>query len=332
MTARASLPTPGLTARPPVSILIPAFNAAPTLAESLASVQAQTFGNFEAIVVDDGSRDETAAIAEATRAQDPRFHLLRQANHGRAAALNTALSRARGQWIAFQDADDVWLPEKLERQMALLSADSSANFLFTNFYFWDGCRDLYPALADSKPLPDGDPMPGLILADHYASTTVLVRRDTLAAAGPFDPELRLSQDWDMWLRLGDLGLRARGLRQPLVRYRRWPGSVTADRSRVAEANIRVLEKNLARTRHDKFKPVYRRSLARARAVRELLRAYPLETAAGRDVSGALLRAWRCQPRLKWLRWYVLARWPLPLGSRAARLYFHRQFTHLCRGY
>jgi len=100
MTARASLPTPGLTARPPVSILIPAFNAAPTLAESLASVQAQTFGNFEAIVVDDGSRDETAAIAEATRAQDPRFHLLRQANHGRAAALNTALSRARGQWIA----------------------------------------------------------------------------------------------------------------------------------------------------------------------------------------------------------------------------------------
>ena len=103
-----------------VSVIVPAFNAAAHLRQTLYSVLAQTYREFEVIVVDDGSSDSTAEIVEEFVARDPRFQLVRQSNAGVGAARNTAISRARGKYLAPLDADDLWSPEKLETQVACM--------------------------------------------------------------------------------------------------------------------------------------------------------------------------------------------------------------------
>jgi glycosyltransferase involved in cell wall biosynthesis len=95
---------------PTVSVITPAFNAAPYVRETLDSVLAQTFTDFEVIVVDDGSTDETAAIVDWYAQRDPRVRVVRQANRGIAAARNTAIAHARGRFLALLDSDDLWFP------------------------------------------------------------------------------------------------------------------------------------------------------------------------------------------------------------------------------
>jgi glycosyltransferase involved in cell wall biosynthesis len=317
---------------PSLSIIIPAFNAAKTLTESLDSIRAQTFSDFEAIIIDDGSTDETTAIARRYCAEDARFCTVSQPNGGASAARNAGVRRARGGWVGFQDADDTWFPQKLEKQFELIRGHPEANFIFTNLYHWADGRDLYCAYPLAKPLPEGNPMRRLIFADLYATNTVLIKRKTLAAAGDFDPELRRSQDWDLWLRIGEQGMNARGVREPMARYHHWPGNNTSNRLKVADANIHVLEKNLARTQHEEFRKLYRRSLAGARAVRELVCAYNGGEADSRAIATAVLCAWKHQPRIKWLRWYLSLTWPNIVGGGLARRDVQRKFDHVCRGY
>jgi hypothetical protein len=172
----------------------------------------------------------------------------------------------------------------------------------------------------------------LILQDLYLTATVLVKRDALSAAGPFDPDLRLSQDWDLWLRIGEKRINARGLREPLARYRRWSGNNTSRRMAVADANVRMLEKNLALTRRGDYRKLYRQSIAHARAVRELVRPYAAGETSPPVLAAATLRAWKCEPRLKWLRWYLQFVWPAFLGGNTMRQTVHRKFVRKCRDY
>ena len=309
---------------PPVSVVIPAFNAESVIGETLGSVRAQTFRDFEVIVVDDGSRDGTADIVRRFCEKDPRFCLLEQGNRGTSAARNAGLERARGEFIAFLDHDDVWFPEKLARQVELSHADPRANFLFANFYFWDGKQDLHPMYESNQPLPEGDTLRQLIFGCCYCPLTVMVRRETLVSAGQFDTSERFSEDWDMWLRIGERGIWARGIREPLARYRRWPGSLTMNRLWSVDGNIRVLQKHLEITRRDDLRPLYRRSLAWARASREIA---CVRSQAEKDpgvLPAAVWRAWRCQPSWKWLRWYWLLVWPAWLGGRLTRRGVHRK--------
>ncbi|MDW8259669.1 MAG: glycosyltransferase family 2 protein, partial [Gammaproteobacteria bacterium] len=108
-------------------MITPAYRAAKFIAETIQSVQAQTYPDFEMLIVDDCSPDETAAVVARFAAEDPRIRLLRQSvNGGPAAARNRALMEARGRWIAFLDSDDLWLPEKLCRQLAFHRATDAA--------------------------------------------------------------------------------------------------------------------------------------------------------------------------------------------------------------
>src|ERR1700749_83796 len=100
-----------------VSVIMPAYNSGRYLAESVRSVQAQTFGGWELVVVDDGSTDDTGEVARRLAEADARVRYVRRPNGGQAAARNTGLAEARGRLVAFLDADDLWLPEKLEAQM-----------------------------------------------------------------------------------------------------------------------------------------------------------------------------------------------------------------------
>jgi glycosyltransferase involved in cell wall biosynthesis len=302
---------------PLVSVIIPVWNGAACLPETLRALQAQTYGCFEALIVDDGSTDETAARAQKFCETDARFSLIRQANSGVSAARNAAIARARGEWIAFLDADDVWLPRKLECQMELSRQDSRANFLFTNYYFWDGQRDLGVHYRPRRPLPDGDPLRALAASNVFGISTVMVRRELLTPDFLFDPRLPTGEDWDFYLHLAGRGLRARGTRTPLVRYRRWPGNISAQKLKMAEGDVPMLEKNLRSTQRPELRPILQRSLNFARAKLELAHARQMLDNAPEEIPAAIWRAWRLQPRrLKWLMWFSLAAWPKFLGGRA----------------
>ena len=316
---------------PPVSVVMPAFNAAGVVGEALESIQRQTFRNFEAIIVDDGSTDNTAEVVRRFCEMDSRFKLVSQSNAGRSAARNQGILNARGEWIAFLDADDFWFPHKLERQMAISREDPRANFLFTNFYLWDGERDLRLWYPDGQPLPEGDPTRQLIFDFTYLPSTVMVRRGALREAGPFDLEMRMAEDWDMWLRVAERGIWARGVREPLARYRRWPGSVTvANRLKSVDYHIRVFRKRLRETPRVDLIPLYRRSLAEMQVHTDMMCMRRLVETNPAAIRPLVWHAWRRQRRLKWLRWYLLLTWPKFLGGNAARQNVYRKIQNRWR--
>jgi len=300
-----------------VSVIIPAHNAAGVVEEALRSVQVQTWTNFEALVIDDGSTDATADVVHRFVGRDARFCILSQANAGASRARNAGLARARGDFIAFLDADDVWFPEKLERQMGLFQTDARTNFVFSNYLFWDGTQDLGPRHENRRKFREGDVGPHLAEGNLFLTSSVILPRATAEQVGDFDPAFAIGEDWDYWLRLADRGIWARGVWQPLARYRRWPGNVTRHKLRTAELNVVVLEQNLNRSRRPELQRALRRALARARGVLELARARPLLESAPHSVAEGVWRAWRHHPRrLKWLLWYLALVWPASLGGQA----------------
>lgn len=128
--------------RPLVSVIIPTYNCAAFVEESIRSVLDQSYRRLECIVIDDGSTDDTPAVLAAI--DDPRLVVIRTENRGISAARNTALDHARGDYIAFQDADDRWCPGKLERQVAIMEAESDVVAVFTNLRRFDGDADFRP--------------------------------------------------------------------------------------------------------------------------------------------------------------------------------------------
>ena len=312
---------------PLISVIVPVFNGETVLGTALQSVREQSYQNLEVLVVDDGSTDGTLGIAQAAAREDRRFKVFSQANTGVSGARNLALSHAKGDWIAFLDADDTWLPEKLRAQMALLKGDSRVNLLFSNYTLWDGERNVGVRYRRPGKLPAGDVSAGLIRADLFGMSSVLVRRREVERVGAFDPEAKLAEDWDFWLRLLEEGLFARGTMEPLVRYRVWPGNASRDKLRMAEANLRVLEKNAARTQRTDLRRLYRRACRIARSNLELARARPQLDPAPEALAASLLRAWRhCPSRVKWLFRYFLLRWPVFLGGRALAASVHRKLV------
>jgi glycosyltransferase involved in cell wall biosynthesis len=295
---------------PRISIIIPAYNVEPFLAETLASAQRQTFRDFEAIIVDDGSTDRTSEIAQRFVEKDARFILLRQKNAGECVARNIALEQARGEWIAFLDADDVWLPEKLAAQLDLLKQEPRAHLLFTDYFSWDGQNDFDRRYSDPDEFPDGDVGWRLIFFDLFGTSTVMIKRETLNMVGLFDVKLPLAADWDMWLRIAERGLCAKGVRQPMARYRIWPGQISRHTVRMCEGNVLMLEKALTRPQRAAWRRAYKRSLQVARGNLELARARPLIETQPKAVPVVALRAWlHCPTRLKWLLWYFATLWP-----------------------
>jgi glycosyltransferase involved in cell wall biosynthesis len=182
---------------PLVSALIPAYNAARTVRASVDSVLTQTVEDLEVIVVDDGSSDKTADVVDAIT--DSRVRLVRQPNGGAAAARNTALSLARGRWVALLDADDLWLPKKLERQLAVLDANPNTTAVQSGVYYVDDllkvlqvrpCREDQSTLLDFLCFRN---LPG-------AQSTWLISRRDFQRFGEFDPELVILEDWDISLK------------------------------------------------------------------------------------------------------------------------------------
>lgn len=220
---------------PLVSVVIPAHNAEAYIEAAVDSVLAQRFRDFELIVVDDGSSDSTAHRLVAYGGS---LRCIRQPNSGVSRARNRGIDASRGRLVAFLDADDAWLPEKLGRQASLLATRSDCRACYTAVIVADGMlrplaveRDPEGGVTALKLLLHGNIVPG-------SASSMLCERDLLVETGTFDPALSLCADWDMWLRLA-AQTKFAGVDEPLVVYRRTPGSMSAD-PRVLERDTLAL--------------------------------------------------------------------------------------------
>jgi len=314
-----------VSATPRVSVLVAAYNGEAFVGEALASLRAQTARDFEAIVVDDGSTDRTASIVAAVATTDERIRLVRQGNGGTQAARNTALAAARGTWVALLDQDDVWLPGKLEAQLALADADPRANLLFTNYRSWDGSRTLGTRYLRRDRFPEGDVAVELARSCLFQASTVMLPRGLAVELGGFDPTLRNAGDWDLWLRLASRGIEALGAFEPLVLYRVWGGNESRDHVRTAVERVAMLEKALARGQPARLRAACTRWLGHARAQVELARAAKrLDDPA--FVRASLREALRHDPTAKRVLEWLAVALPAPLGGRRTAALVHAKLA------
>jgi len=187
-----------MTSQPRISVVIPAYNRADTIARAIRSVLGQSFADFELIVVDDGSADALeAALAPFA---DPRLKLLRhERNRGAAAARNTAIRASRGELVAFLDSDDEWLPDKLARQEARLAAAGDPARLSLSGYM---LRREGRSSLEARPLAEVSDwyLRLLLVCDVSFGSCALVRRDAFTELGLLDETLQRFEDWDWLLR------------------------------------------------------------------------------------------------------------------------------------
>jgi glycosyltransferase involved in cell wall biosynthesis len=195
---------PPVAEPPSVDVIIPVRNRAALVPACLASIQAQTLQPSAVIVVDDGSSDGTPEIVEEYRKQMPALHLVRSEARGVSHARNVALSMSRAPFIAFLDSDDVWLPEKLERQMALFAAaGTQLGLVHCALVRIDESGKRCPGAAESWPSKRGSIFEDMIRHFYHigSPSAVVVRRDLIEKAGGFDETLLLGEDTDLWLRM-----------------------------------------------------------------------------------------------------------------------------------
>jgi len=220
---------------PRVSCIIPVFNGERYLADTLDSVFAQTHDDVEVIVADDGSTDRSADIARARSAI-----VVQQPNAGHASARNLGLSVATGEFLSFLDADDLWHPEKLARQLARFDEKPKLGVVFTHI------ENFYSPDADPAVRPDDDalrPIPG------YTSVTMLARAEEFGRVGGSDVELKHGNDRDWFCRAAELGVAIEMMPDVLVRRRLHAQNRSAALSSDSRAEyLRILKASLDRRR------------------------------------------------------------------------------------
>ena len=234
---------------PLVSVITAAYNAERYLAQTLASIQAQSMADFEMIVVDDGSTDATVDLVREAAARDPRIRVVCQANQRASAARNRGLAEARGTYACSLDADDLYAPDKLKRQLQALGGREDA-FCLTGvrrFADSDGHREW---LHSTKQLPLGPDYFERLLAlgsGHMVNgNTLLAPVAALRAVGGWKTDQHTAEDWELWIRLARR-FTVLNVDDDLVFYRKHLASVTRSQSvlETMQAHVRIIEEHAA---------------------------------------------------------------------------------------
>ena len=280
-----------------ISCLMAAHNASGTIAAAVQSVLEQTRSDLELIVVDDGSTDDTAERVAAIA--DPRIALLHQSRRGPSAARNHALAHARGEYVAVIDADDVWLPQKLELQVQALArrADAALAYGWTDFVG----EDLQPLHPDGRATVEGQVLAHLLRLNFICcGSNTLIRRAAMVEVGGFDEALEGAEDWELHTRLAARHAFV-AVPQVVVRYRRSSHSLSS-RFWLMERNFQTAARKIFATVPPELRPLLR--FAKASFYRYLL----LRTLESEGTDGK----WKAVPR-----YAALAAWYDPLGFRRA---------------
>jgi len=309
---------------PTVSVIIPAHNYARYLSYAIESVRAQTWDDWECIVVDDGSTDETPELLARLTIEAPRLVVVSQSQQGLSAARNAGLRKARGEFIQFLDADDLLLPTKLATHVQALQSDLDVDIVYGPTRYFD---DAHPEVSRTSfrgpEGPEPPPLPGrgnavierFLAGNQMTVVAPLVRRSIFDAVGSFDERLRRMEDWDLWLRCAIAGYRFEFIPAPgpvaLVRVHAASLSHDEIPMRLAEIQVRArLDHGLLEISQ---RALNRRRLAEIRA--ETGRRIGFERDLG-DGLRLLVSALLTRPRARWLAWTAaLVVMLLPGGRR-----------------
>jgi glycosyltransferase involved in cell wall biosynthesis len=248
---------------PKVSIIIPAYNAMKYLPETLNSVWQQTFCDYEILIVNDGSSDNIEDwVAQVSQIQNLQIQnsrslkLISQPNQGQSSARNRGIESAQGEYIVFLDADDLWEPSKLEKEVYYLDNNPNIGLV----YSWTAIIDINGKLTGRvmKPSWDGNIFSQLLLRNIIDNSSVMVRRNCFDEVGLFDNSLRFNEDWEMWIRIASRYEFA-STKEILVYYRHHPGNSSNNWYMMQEGYQTVIDKayNLASS---KLAPIKLQSL------------------------------------------------------------------------
>ena len=231
---------------PTFSVVMPAYNTAQTIGAAIESVLAQTRGDFELIVVDDGSTDGTAASVEPYLS-DQRVRLILQPNGGQANARNAAITAASGVFVSLLDSDDLWLPQYLEFMSSRLNDDSAAAVAYTDAWVLDDeTRRVARTTAATPWLPPVVPTDparffrALLEIGNFVFVGATIRREVFADVGLFRVGVEGSEDYELWLRIAAHGYGFVRVDSPLAIYRRRPGQWTANVAGMERSATEVL--------------------------------------------------------------------------------------------
>ncbi|MEH2068025.1 MAG: glycosyltransferase [Nostoc sp.] len=228
---------------PNVSVIIPTYQRADLVSETIESVLAQTYTDYEIIVVNDGSTDNTREVLAQFK---DKITVIYQDNQGLPAARNTGIMASQGRYIAFVDDDDLWLPYKLEKQIPCFESNPNIGLVYSNMVFFKDNRVL-----SYNMWPKGSHPPGvlqdwmLFMVDYIPVPTVVVRRECLDEVGLFDQTLTSCEDYDLWLRIIEK-FPVHFLNELVAFYRLSANSMSQNKERMLVNEIRVREKAFSR--------------------------------------------------------------------------------------
>lgn len=221
-----------------VSVVIATYNMAQYLPLAVQSVLNQTFPNLEINVVDDGSTDNTREVIEQF-SSDPRVHYHYQRNTGQAAAKNKGIQESKGDFIAFLDADDIWMPQKLEKQLPLFGASKNVGVVYSTITYINEKGEI---LTTPKVNCYRGRITGRLLVENFVSfNTSIVRRECFESFGLFDESLPMGIDYDLWLRMSTK-YEFDYVEEPTIYYRIWPGQMSKNYVKRYECGIKIMER------------------------------------------------------------------------------------------
>lgn len=308
-----------------LSVIVPSYDTAPYVRDTLASLFAQTMPDLEVVVVDDGSRDDSLAVLAGIA--DPRLTVAVQANRGLAGSRNSGLLLARAPVIGFCDADDLWFARKAERHLALLDAEPRVGLTFSHSAYLDerGARTGQYLLSRCRAPTARD----LIRRNHVGNgSTVVARREVFVRAGLFDESLGSCEDFEMWVRAAACsGYEVRLLPAVLTGYRVRAGSMSTTYDEFVRGYVRALERfrayvpgftprEAARSHAEGLRIASRKAFSNG----QVARSRQLFAAALRQAPALPLRDWRALGMLA----LHLGAWPLPPAGQ-------RRFYRAVRG-
>jgi len=223
-----------------VSVIVPVYNRAHLLTETVASILAQTYRNIEIILVNDGSTDNSLEVIKALQQENHDvIRIVDQNNQGQTIARNKGIEQSHGKYVAFLDSDDLWVPDKLEQQIPLF--DRNVGLVYGGVEFIDECGETI-GFDPCDPHVQGEIYPQLLVKNRMTGGSVVVLREALEKVGVFDPEFSAAENWDLWLRICKV-YQAKLVNKAVVKYRRHESNMSKDMMLMLNAKRQIMVKH-----------------------------------------------------------------------------------------